>query len=298
MFGYVKPVASELLVKDYEFYRATYCGICRSMKNHTGALSNITLSYDSVLLALVRMLYIPDSEISAKKKRCIAHPVKKRCMLNENPAIEYTARAFAILTYHKLLDDIRDEGFKKRMLIAPAKPIIASGAKRAGINELSGIIEKKLYEIRLLEEKNTASVDEPAALFGELLGEVFSHGLEGDGEKICREFGYRLGRFIYAADAAEDYEEDRASGKYNPYVLLYGRKALTDENKKSIKCALICECRGMEAAVNLMPFNNRYTIENIVKNVIYLGLVKRIDFLDGVRHSENENMTSLDFPNQ
>ena len=298
MFGYVKPVASELLVKDYEFYRATYCGICRSMKNHTGALSNITLSYDSVLLALVRMLYIPDSEISAKKKRCIAHPVKKRCMLNENPATEYTARAFAILTYHKLLDDIRDEGLKKRMLIAPAKPIIASGAKRAGINELSGIIEKKLYEIRLLEEKNTASVDEPAALFGELLGEVFSHGLEGDGEKICREFGYRLGRFIYAADAAEDYEEDRASGKYNPYVLLYGGKALTDENKKSIKCALICECRGMEAAVNLMPFNNRYTIENIVKNIIYLGLVKRIDFLDGVRHSENENMTSLDFPNQ
>ena len=298
MFGYVKPVASELLVKDYEFYRATYCGICRSMKNHTGALSNITLSYDSVLLALVRMLYIPDCEISAKKKRCIAHPMKKRCMLNENSATEYTARAFAILTYHKLLDDISDEGLKKRMLIAPAKPIIASGAKRAGINEISEIIEKKLYEIRLLEEKNTASVDEPAALFGELLGEVFSHGLEGDGEKICREFGYRLGRFIYAADAAEDYEEDRASGKYNPYVLLYGGKALTDENKKSIKCALICECRGMEAAVNLMPFNNRYTIENIVKNIIYLGLVKRIDFLDGVRHSENENMTSLDFPNQ
>ena len=30
MFGYVKPVAKELLVKEYEFYKATYCGICRS----------------------------------------------------------------------------------------------------------------------------------------------------------------------------------------------------------------------------------------------------------------------------
>ena len=298
MFGYVKPVVADLLVREHEFYRATYCGICRSMKKHTGALSNMTLSYDSVLLALVRMLYIPDSDISAMKKRCIAHPTKKRCMLNENPATEYTARAFAILTYHKVLDDIADEGLRKRMIFSAAKPIVASGAKRADIKELSEIISGKLHEIRLLEEKNTASVDEPAALFGELLGEVFSHGLDGDGEKICREFGYRLGRFIYAADAAEDYEEDRATGKYNPYVLLYGGKPLTDENKKSIKCALICECRGMEAAVNLMPFNNRYTIENIIKNIIYLGLIKRIDFLDGNAGGENENMTSLNFPEQ
>lgn len=298
MFGYVKPVAEELLVKDYEFYRATYCGICRSMKKHTGALSNMTLSYDSVLLALVRMLYIPDSEISAKKKRCIAHPMKKRCMLNENSATEYTARAFAILTYHKVLDDIADEGLRKRMILSTAKPIVASGAKRADIKELSKIISEKLHEIRLLEEKKTASVDEPASLFGELLGEVFSHGLSGDGEKICREFGYRLGRFIYAADAAEDYEEDRVTGKYNPYVLLYGANPLTYENKQSIKCALICECRGMEAAVNLMPFNNRYTIENIIKNIIYLGLIKRIDFLDGNAKEENENMTSSNFPEQ
>ena len=51
MFGYVKPVADELLVREHEFYRAAYCGICRAMKKHTGCLSNVTLSYDSVLLA-------------------------------------------------------------------------------------------------------------------------------------------------------------------------------------------------------------------------------------------------------
>ena len=36
MFGYVKPVVGELLVKEHEFYKATYCGICRAMKKHTG----------------------------------------------------------------------------------------------------------------------------------------------------------------------------------------------------------------------------------------------------------------------
>ena len=280
MFGYVKPVRGELLVKDYEFYRATYCGICRAMKKHTGVLSNATLSYDSVLLALVRMLYIPDSDISAKKRRCIAHPLKRRVMLDENSAIQYTARAFAVLTYHKLLDDLADRDVRARTLKAAAKPIAAAGAKRANIPDVADMISSGLAEIAELERTCVASVDAPADLFGKLLGEVFAHGLSGNDALVCREFGYRLGRFIYAADAAEDYERDRKNGKYNPYVLLYGGEPLTVENKQSIKRALILECRGMEAAVNLMPFGTRYTIENIIKNIIYLGLIKRIDFLD------------------
>lgn len=285
MFGYVKPVPSELLVKDYEFYKATYCGICRSMKKHTGVFSNFTLSYDSVLLALVRMLYIPDSEISAKARRCAAHPLKKRPMLNINSATEYTARAFALFAYHKALDDISDEGFSKKLLIGSAKPILASGAKRANIPDVATVMAEKLAEINKLEAARVASVDEPAHLFGELLGEVFANGLRERDAIVCREFGYGLGRFIYAADAAEDYDSDRKSGKYNPYVLLYGGEPLTAENKRSIKCALILECKRMESAVNLMEFGNRYTIENIVKNIIYLGLTKRIEFLDAANNT-------------
>ncbi len=287
MFGYVKPYTPELLVKDYEFYKATYCGICRAMKKHTGALSNITLSYDSVLLALVRMLYIPDSDISAGMRRCIAHPLKKRCMLTENSATEYTARAFAILTYYKALDDIRDERGMKRVAVGAVKPIIASGAKRADIAYISELCERRLAEISELEAAREPSVDEPARLFGELLGELFAYGL-GERERIVpREFGYRLGRFIYAIDAAEDYEEDRKSGKYNPYVLLYGGAELTADNKNTIKCALLLECREMEKAVDLMPFGTRYTIENIIKNIIYEGLIKRMDFLDSTDMGEN-----------
>ena len=55
---------------------------------------------------------------------------------------------------------------------------------------------------------------------------------------------------------------------------------LTPENRKTIKCALLLECRELECAVNLLPFGKKITAENIVKNIIYLGLVKRIEFLD------------------
>ena len=102
MFGDVKPYSPELRVKEYDFYRSTYCGICRAMKHHTGVLSNVTLSYDSVFLALVRMLYIPKEQIGAEKKNCITHPFKKKVMLKENDALIYTAKAFAVLTYYKL----------------------------------------------------------------------------------------------------------------------------------------------------------------------------------------------------
>lgn len=280
MFGYVKPVSSELLVKEFEFYKATYCGICRSMKAHTGALSNVTLSYDSVFLALVRMVYLPNEAFAARKARCIAHPFKKRCMLCENAATEYTARAFAILTYYKLLDDLHDEKAMKRAAVSALRPILSSARARADMAALSAVVAEKLAAIRALEDGREPSVDEPARLFGELLGEVFSFGLEGEAALVTRECGAGLGRFIYAADAAEDYEKDKKSGSYNPYVEAYGGAELTAENKANIKCALVLECRKIEAAVNLMPFGNRHTIENLIKNIIYLGLVQRIAFLD------------------
>ncbi len=281
MFGYVKPYHPELLVKDYEFYKASYCGVCRAMKRHTGVFSNVTLSYDSVFLALVRMLYVPDEKIAAKKKRCAMHPLKARPMLLENEAIEYTARAFAILTYYKMLDDLHDEKLIKRMARRALKPILSHAKKKAKLSQLSDIAAEKLSKITALEDAKCKSVDEPAHLFGELLGEIFAFGFEGEARLVTYACGYHLGKFIYAIDAAEDYEDDRKSGSYNPYVELYGGKELTDENRASIKCALLLECKKIEGAVNLMPFGERLTIENIIKNIIYTGLARRMDFLGG-----------------
>ena len=280
MFGYVKPVVSEMLVREHEFYKATYCGICRAMKKHTGALSNITLSYDSVFLALVRMLYIPDGDFKAEERRCIAHPMKKKPMLKENSALEYTAKAFAILTYYKIKDDLQDEEGFKKIGVSLARPISSSANKKAGLDSLEALVSDRLDKITSLERAGCESVDTPASLFGELLGEIFAYGLTDKEKLVPYQVGYHLGRFIYSADAAEDYEKDKKSGSYNPYVLIYGGEALTYENRQSIKCGLLLECKKLEAAVNLLPFGKRATIENIINNIIYLGLVKRIEFLD------------------
>jgi len=280
MFGYVKPDVKELLVKEHEFYKSTYCGICRSMKKHLGGLSTAMITYDSVFLALVRMAYIPDSELSSSMRRCVAHPLKKKSMLTDNSAIEYTARAFAILSYYKMKDDLSDEGVAKRMLVNLTRPILASAKKRADLQPLAEIVRDRLEKITEIERERRPSIDEPAELFGELLGEIFAYGLCGSDRLVTYECGFHLGKFILLADAIDDYASDLKSGKYNPYVIAYEGKELTLENKQNVKTALLIECKKLENAVNLIPFGNKITIENIVRNIIYLGLTKRIEFLD------------------
>lgn len=280
MFGFVKPDQGMLLGRDYAFYKATYCGICRQMKAHTGVLSPIFLTYDSVFLALVRMVFEDKKNIGARRGRCLAHPLKKRPMLLPNKATEYTAKVFALLSYYKMKDDLADEGALTRIGLAPARPLLAHARKKAAeYAELESVIADRLAEITRLEKEKCASVDTCAHPFGELLGALFCHGLSGEDAIVTRELGYRLGKFIYAADAAKDYEEDRKKGRFNPYVLSYEGKELTKENKETIRTALILECTRMEAAVNLLDFRGSYTLEALIRNIIYNGLLNQIDFL-------------------
>lgn len=142
------------------------------------------------------------------------------------------------------------------------------------------LIADRLGAINKLEDERCPSVDEPARCFGELLGGLFAYGYEGDVKTVNYQFGYSLGKFIYAADAAEDYEKDVKSGSYNPFVIFYEGKPLTYDNRQTIKLGLLLECKNLEGAVNLMEFGNRATIEGIVANIVFLGLMKRIEFLD------------------
>lgn len=281
MFGYVKPKSAELLVKEYEFYKATYCGICRAMKKHIGLSAPMTITYDSVFLALIRMLLVEDSDIGVYKSRCAAHPLKKKPMLRMNPALEYTARAFAVLTYYKALDDVSDERGAKKLAVGLCKPTLNVHRRRADVEHLDRVCREKLSAISELEKSGEASLDKPARLFGELLSEIFSYGLSGDDKLVFSEVGVHLGKFIYLADAAEDYDKDIKEGKFNPYANIYEKKPLTRENRETIKTGLLLECRALEGAVNLLPFGNRATVENIIRNIIYLGLPARISFLDG-----------------
>lgn len=140
MFGYIRPVESELLVKEYEFYRAVYCSLCKTGGRRVSRFSRFFLNYDFVFLALVR-LALTREQVSTERTFC-PYRLKKKTVLAENDAVTYTTAAFGLLSYYKLCDDIADlRGFrrlKKRLLLplfsrmAQKSRTPLSGAGQAG----------------------------------------------------------------------------------------------------------------------------------------------------------------------
>ena len=270
MFGYVKAHKPELKMREYETYCSAYCGLCQAMKKTTGALSCVLLNYDLVFLCLVRTV-IEKQPMHAEMRRCLIHPLKKRPMLTMSPTLSYTAKASAELSYYKASDDISDSSRAKRAALKLLFPFFKHIKKRADLPELEAMIADKLEALSKLEEARCASLDAPAQLFGEVLGEVFCYGLEASDKTLAYEIGFHTGKFVYAADAADDYDSDIRHGTYNPLILMYGEH-LSAENKESIKTALCLELAQLERAIALVDFSSHKDAEGIINNIIYLGM--------------------------
>ena len=290
MFGYVKVKNAELKVKEYEFYRGTYCGLCRSMGRCTGQCSRMTLNYDFVFLALVR-LAIEYEQIAFEQKRCIAHPLKKRNSMVENKTLKFCSSASAILNYHKVKDDISDEKGIKRFAARVMLPFVAHARKKAlkrdgGLAELDSAVSTRLCELAELEGQRRASVDMPAACFGALLGDIVAYGLDGADRRIAYELGRNIGAWIYIADAIDDMKDDLKKKRYNPILELYNGRIPNKDELDSISVAVRNHLYGAEAAFDLIEIEDE-TVKNIIQNILYLGITSKTD--DIIKKYSQEN---------
>lgn len=279
MFGYVKTYTPELKVIEHEYYKAAYCGLCRSMGKCTGQCSRMTLSYDFAFLALIR-LALNGEDVSFARRRCIAHPLHKRKMMERNAQLDYCAYAAALLTYHKLSDDISDEKGARRALAVLSRPIARKMRRRAirkdKLNELDLYIAEKLTELSRFEASGELSVDMPADIFGELLSRIVSFGLDGREARIAADIGRHVGRWIYITDAMDDFSEDAERGRYNPFFGVYG-KEIDKETRERIANALKNELCDAERALDLIEFGENTVLKNIVNNIFYLGMPRTAD---------------------
>ena len=296
MFGYIRTDTPELRVRENEYYRAVYCGLCRAQGKCTGQCSRMTLSYDVTFLALLR-LAISKEKHEMKLGRCIAHPFKKRAYITGCDAINYCAYASAILLYGKTIDDIQDEKGMKRLKASLFKPFAASMRRRAihkGYAELDRSVFEGLIKLSETEKKRLPSVDEPAECFGNILADIISFGLDGKDEIVMRNIGRHIGKWIYIVDACDDHKEDLEKGRFNPFIYLYNGKPLTEELKKDIETALKLELLAAEPAFDLIDFDGISDIEGIIKNIIYRGMpdvAERVLELNGKTKSNKKHKT-------
>ena len=292
MFGYIKPVNAELKVKEYELYRAVYCGLCGALGRNTSCASRLSLSYDFVFLALVRMSLAGETG-RIERRRCLAHPTKKRAVLTDASQLDYCARLSSVLTYYKLCDDIRDTKGFKRLAAALLKPTASYMKKRAKLPvSAEAEVKRCLDDLSKLEMQKCDSVDRAAEPFGELMAFVSAYGFDEDSaaHSTARELGRHIGRFIYIADALDDLDGDIVSGSYNPFALMYsGSRDGVCTDRERIFTSLTYELIAVEAAVQKIDFSAVPEYGEIIKNIIYLGLTELRDRLLNKYAQEAEN---------
>ena len=219
MFGFVAADAGALSEEEKERYRAVYCGLCLALRDRYGQLSRACLTYDLTFFVLLcDSLHEPVETQGAS--HCVMHPAPALPRPWARSAwTDYAADLSVALAYHKVLDDVADDG---DLAARAAERLLAGayGRARARIPEQCAEIERTMAAIRAIEQGGAADDPDAAAHeFGRMLGRLFARD-QGFWAAAMEELGCGLGRFIYLMDAAVDFTDDAASGSYNPFVAL------------------------------------------------------------------------------
>ena len=266
MFGYVVVNKPELKIREFEEYRAYYCGLCKALKERAGTTGQMSLSYDMTFLAiLLSLLYEPTEE--EEQHRCIVHPFTKHRM-KCNDMIDYVADMNILLTRYKCKDDFVDE---KNVVKACYGAMLHGSVKNMQTTYQRQIkqVENYLLELTELEKQKVYDIDKLSGCFGHLLEEIFVVR-QDEWEPYLRKIGFYIGKFVYIMDAYDDLENDKKKGCFNPFIEREQEDGLDDWVKQLLL---------MTAAEFAREFEKLPIVENvdILRNIIYSGVWSRYE---------------------
>lgn len=271
MFGYIRPYKPELKIKDFEVYKAVYCGVCHSMRQRYGLLSRMLINYDITFLTLLRQA-VGGGCAGFCKKRCVVNLFKKRSCANLTPEAARMADFNIQLCYYKLRDDFDDSGFFLKIPLLFLKAAFSRMYRKAERNspQTAEILAEYASAQKNVEKNRSASVDEAAHPTGEMMASVLALGAAGEAqERVLRRLGYFLGRWVYIMDAADDIEKDIKSGGYNPFALALAGRADLVEKARENAGALLNSCVYEIAACYELLEKKQFG--EILSNIVYQG---------------------------
>lgn len=285
MFGYIVPEKPEMKIKEYELFRAYYCGVCRSIGLRYGQIKRFALNYDSAFLAVL-LSSVSGNRIDVRKRHCIVHPVKKRYIVSDDSIIEYASDINILLTYYNLEDKRRDDA---TVLPAAAMLLFRRSYRRLKkkYHDKCLAIEKRLNELVQLEKAGCDSMDKAAEPFARLMEEVTAFEplcYNEKNETALRWIGYNLGKWIYLLDAFDDLEKDVKSGNYNPLInqYKYDNKDIIQFRSKihdRVEFNLTYSLNEIARAFELLDIKSN---KGILENIIYMGMLRKTEKILGM----------------
>ena len=266
MFGYIKVHRDELLVREDKAYKSVYCGLCKKMGKDYSFLARFILSYDCTFYAIFLMSQKYKCT-GFERKRCTCNPLKKCTFCTGGDEALSKAAAFSVISaYYKLLDDIEDSGVLKKTFIRIIKPLFSHWRKKASkrypyIDEAT---KEMLYSQFKAEKDPECCLDmaaEPTAL---LLSNILKAEAKDEMQKqIYSQFGYHIGRWIYLIDAADDMEDDKKHGNFNPLLI---NKDISKEDCKFILSQCLAQAFDAYNLLDIVDF------KGILDNIMLKGL--------------------------
>ena len=268
MFGYIAPDRPYLFIKDETLYKALYCGVCRCIAKECGQLARTALTYDMAFMsALVHN--IRGDDVKIVRRRCPVHPLRRRPMTAEDDVTRVLACMNTALAWHKLSDDKADgeaRGALRFLYSRGYKKVLQKHPRAAET------IAKHTAEQAALEERACASIDmacEPTAV---MMAELTRYALGEYATGHTDGLSYAIGKWIYLADALDDYDKDAKKGRYNVLRLAYGRPTLKEAVKEGegelvfIFDNLFADMRAHLAAIKF-NFNHDLTDNIILRGI-------------------------------
>jgi hypothetical protein len=294
MFGYIQPDRPHLFIKDEALYKALYCGMCKCIGSSCGGFARTALTYDIAFMsALVHN--IKNCDVKIKKSRCYLHWFKRRPMV----AVDETGLVLgcinSALAYYKLIDDKADGDKKGVFAFLYKKGYKRTLKKHAKVAEIIGAQTAAQKE---LEESKCSVIDmacEPTAnmmkeLSTYILGEFATAETEG--------LFYDIGKWVYLADALDDYDKDVKRGRYNVLYNAYQTSTKGEAVQKGEKeltfifNSLFADMR-MHLAKIKFYFNH-----DLTDNIIIMGIPQKTRKLlygacgEGKKEEKNEQTQS------
>ncbi len=264
MFGYVKVYKPELKIKEFEAYKGVYCTLCKEMGKEYGLLSRFLLSYDGAFYVMYK-LGLSKNNINVAKSRCTFNPCKK-CMkiTTESDAYKLASTITIVLAYFKLIDNLHDNSFLKKILLyllLPYFTMLKNKAKKK-YPEIFKTVEDGMKLQFEIEKEDNPSLDKSADPTAKMLSYLFAYGECGEQKEKAETFGYHLGRAVYFLDAFDDYADDINQKSFNPFK---NTEDIVTEATMSVNLSVgeLCESFKNQQFSNFSP---------IIENIIFDGL--------------------------
>lgn len=211
MFGYIQPDAPYLFKKDEKLYQALYCGLCKSIGKGCGQCARTALTYDMAFMsALVHN--IKQEDVIIKKVRCAIHWLKRRPVALVDDTTVLMGCINTALAYYKLCDDKAD-GDKKGIF----RHLYKKGLKRAAKKHKAAVEMVREFTAKQseLEKDGCSVIDMACEPTAELMKKLSAYALGKYSTPETEALFYDLGKWVYLADALDDYDKDVKKGRYN-----------------------------------------------------------------------------------